>query len=364
MVGVSSPAKAWCFLPRNSYKKDQSVDGALRLNGCLSSHQPKVWWECGKEETHCEKAYSLKRCLTNICACSHHGGNEWMWQWGERSVLAKRGRAWICSVWKTAAKQLSLQPVNRNLMSRLASLFLSLPTIPLLFLLLDHPSIFASLQKHIGGRQPEKQHSAPSCLAADKLCSVQLDGQSSQLLSVSWKEPSHLCLVWSQREGWEDIKWNTHAHTNQNGQRGHLGVFDLAVLFLMKCMSHYLQMMYFCSLQILSSFHLHWYGYLLVQLTASYSPFHLSLPLFRVHLTTAHMQVCTVIRFSQSRFVPPSELFPPTLAVDLLRSLQIEKPNTLLLLSLLAYSFRGCWTLICFFPQQLFPPLWTVICTP
>lgn len=35
---------------------------------------------------------------------------------------------------------------------------------------------------------------------------------------------------------------------------------------------------------------------------------HLSLPLFRDLLTTAHTQVCTVIRFSQSRFVPASRL--------------------------------------------------------
>lgn len=36
--------------------------------------------------------------------------------------------------------------------------------------------------------------------------------------------------------------------------------------------------------------------------------FHISLPLFRDLLTTAPTQVCTVIRFSQSRFVPPSRL--------------------------------------------------------
>lgn len=35
---------------------------------------------------------------------------------------------------------------------------------------------------------------------------------------------------------------------------------------------------------------------------------HLSLPLLRVHLTTAHMQDYTVIRFSLSRFVLSSEL--------------------------------------------------------
>lgn len=206
------------FSPPEQLQKRPRVDGALRLNGCLSSHQSKVWWECGKEETHCEKAYYLKRCLKNICACSLHGGNgvnEWMWQLGERSVLAKRGRGWICSVWKTAAKQLSPQPVDGNLMSRLASLLLSLPTIPLLFLLLDHPSIFASLQKHIRGRHPEKQRSAPSSLAADKLCSVQLDGQSSQLLSVAGK--SQATSVWFGRKGKDKKTFNgTHTHTQLN----------------------------------------------------------------------------------------------------------------------------------------------------
>lgn len=91
----------------------------------------------------------------------------------------------------------------------------------------------------------------------------------------------------------------------------------------------------------------------------------MSLPLFRVHLTT-HMQVCTVIRFSQSRFVPPSELFlhPSSPAAELFSSLQMEKQtwlpsNFLFWLS----TFRGCWCPICVFPQPLFASSWTRVYT-
>lgn len=134
------------------------------------------------------------RCLRSICVCGLHGGNgvnEWMWQWGERSVEAKREWGGVCGVGKTSAIQHSPQPVNGNLMSSLASLLLSLPIIPLLFFLpplLDLLLSFPPVHLFLEGTQPEKQHSAPSSLAADKLCSFQLDRQSSQLLSVGWNE--------------------------------------------------------------------------------------------------------------------------------------------------------------------------------
>lgn len=72
--------------------------------------------------------------------------------------------------------------------------------------------------------------------------------------------------------------------------------------------------------KMLPLFNYYWCG------TVSCPPFNMSLPLFRVRLTT-HMQVCTVIRFSQSRFVPSSELFlhPSSPAAELFSSLQMEK---------------------------------------
>lgn len=70
---------------------------------------------------------------------------------------------------------------------------------------------------------------------------------------------------------------------------------------LLKRLSYCLQMMWLCSSQILSLWQLAQYRLFLTSV-------HLLLPLFRDLLTTAHTQVCTVIRFSQSRFVPASRL--------------------------------------------------------
>ncbi len=101
--------------------------------------------------------------------------------------------------------------------------------------------------------------------------------------------------------------------------------------------------------------------------TVTCSPFLMSLPLFRVLLTTAHMQVCTVIRFSPSRFVPPNKLFlcPPsthrsptacwsvTIPADLRGKLQFPS-------WFVASEAAELSSLI--FPQH-FPLYWTLICT-
>lgn len=116
--------------------------------------------------------------------------------------------------------QCSPQPVNRNLMSRLASPLLTVsPTCrppcctssPFLKFSVHpiSPSV-PPFQVFLEAAQPENQYSALGSLATDKVYSIQLDRQSLQLLSVGWKEPRHLCLVWSQRERWEHIKWNTY----------------------------------------------------------------------------------------------------------------------------------------------------------
>lgn len=86
------------------------------------------------------------------------------------------------------------------------------------------------------------------------------------------------------------------------------------------------------------------------------SPFPLSIPPLRVLLTTAHTQVYTVIRFSPSRFVPPSDL---SIVLGILLSLRpaadLSPPQLCLLptASQAAQFFlhsncvQRCWTLIC-----------------
>lgn len=71
------------------------------------------------------------------------------------------------------------------------------------------PSFPASCLCFCGSSTREAQ----SSVAADKLCSFQLDRQSTQLLSVDWKEPSHLCLGW---ERWEAFPQSTRTHSPRN----------------------------------------------------------------------------------------------------------------------------------------------------
>lgn len=138
---------------------------------------------------------------------------------GERGCIGKkrRRRGLRCRN-ETSAIQRSPQPVNGNLMSRRASLLFYSPYHPTA---VPPPSSLRSslhpplpFYVFLERTQPERQHYARSSLAADGLCSFQLERQSSQLLSVAWKEPRHLCLVWSLRERWEDIKWNRHTQLN------------------------------------------------------------------------------------------------------------------------------------------------------
>lgn len=174
-------------------------------------------------------------------------------------------------------------------------------------------------------------------LQTDKLGSDQLDRQSSHWPSVSWKELSHLCLVWSHREGWDNITGNTNKELNacwnekkkQNLQRDHFCHFVFERCFNFIDIDHnegptVCRWWIVVPCKMLPLFSYYWCG------TVSCSPFSMSLPLFRVHLTT-HMQVCTVIRFSQSRFVPSSELFlrPSSPAAELFSSLQMEKQTWL-----------------------------------
>lgn len=176
---------------------------------------------------------------------------------------------------------LSPQFVNRNLVVRIQSLFLSLPTVPLLL---------SSILGTGFWRGPLKP------LAADT------SGTSS-----------HLNLVLVARE-----------------QKGLLP--DLYSLLMrhqpasLKLTSSCLQTM--CSCLFLTSFHV-------------------SLPLFRDLLTTAPTQVCTVIRFSQSRFVPPSRLI---ISPRFLSGCREAKHS-------LTVSDAAK---ICSFPQ-FFPSLWTVL---
>ena len=82
MMGVSSQAKS-PFASARAAASRPWLDRAPRLNGCLSSYQPKVWWVRGKAEAHSETAYSPPTCLRSICVCGLHGANsvdEWMWQ--------------------------------------------------------------------------------------------------------------------------------------------------------------------------------------------------------------------------------------------------------------------------------------------
>lgn len=105
------------------------------------------------------------------------------------------------------------------------------------------------------------------------------------------------------------------------------------------------------------------------------SPFNVSLPFLRVHLTTAHTQLSTVIRFSRSRFVTPqpstpwansSFPLPHPCPVDLFCILADGKKME----TCLSSSFLF-WLLIpgvgdvpyVFSPQQLFTSLWTGACT-
>lgn len=251
-----------------------------------------------------------------------------MWQLGQKGVLVKAGRGQFCGVREATTEQLTETSwVGSH---------------PCFF-----PSIYHCCPPSISSlRSPF--YLPPMCfwseltqrrsavlqviwLQTDKLGSDQLDRQSSHWLSVSWKELSHLCLVWSHREGWDNVTGNTNKELNAcwnektEFTKGSFLPFCLSFIdidggvgptvcrswIVVPCRTLPLFSYYSCG-------------------TVSCSPFNMSLPLFRVHLTT-HMQVCTVIRFSQSRFVPPSELFlhPSSPAAELLPSLQMEKQTWL-----------------------------------
>lgn len=111
------------------------------------------------------------------------------------------------------------------------------------------------------------------------------------------------------------------------------------------------------------------------------SPLNVSLPLLRVHLTTAHTQLSTVIRFWHSRFVPPLPLHPThTSPLPLGRTLpshflvtgwpflhacRWEKMETCRSSSFLLWlPLPGVVDVpYVFSPQQLFTSLWTGACT-
>lgn len=87
---------------------------------------------------------------------------------------------------------------------------------------------------------------------------------------------------------------------------------------------------------------------------------HSSLPLLRVLLTTAHTQVCTVIRFSQSRFVPTSKLLIPLFFLSgcwpVETSADREAKHSSSVFPF-GFQFQALLNSHLFFPQQFFPVL-------
>lgn len=120
------------------------------------------------------------RCLRAYVYVVSMVGTVWMSECdsGERGVYRQREEeGGVCGIRVTSAIQRSPQPVNGNLMSRLTSPLLSLPTIPLLFILsplLDLPSILPSLPCVFGGNSTRETAQ----------CSELSGGRQTQFLSA------------------------------------------------------------------------------------------------------------------------------------------------------------------------------------
>lgn len=136
---------------------------------------------------------------------------------------------------------------------------------------------------------------------------------NQHIYCVDWKEPNHHCFVWSQWEWSEGTKCcartDTHTHTllQNDFSRVKRQLLGLTCRFY-GCLSHNLPMMHFiCTWWVFNCIYNSIWNSCKHDCNAalSCSPFPL---LFRVLLCTAHMQACTVIRFSLLRFVPLREL--------------------------------------------------------
>lgn len=253
------------------------------------------------------------QCLRSICISGLHGGNgvnERLWQWVERGAQAQRGGGGVCGGAKTSAIQPSPEPVSRTFSSRLAPLLLPLS--------LSHPP------PHPLRSSPHPSLS-PLCFWGSwtkeaTQCS-RLCGSRKTLLLSAWQTintftvltgKSQTTTVLFGHSGNDGKALNVvHAHTHTTPKSFFKGqnpqLLGLTCRFY-RCLSHDLPMMHFiCTWWVFNCIYNSIWNSCKHDCNAalSCSPFPL---LFRVLLCTAHMQACTVIRFSLLRFVPPREL--------------------------------------------------------